>query len=174
MLIGLYGASRAGKDTVAGVLVKNHGFEQRNLASPIRSTLLKLDPMVWNEDENQYLTLSSQVEEFGWDTVKRQYPESVVWMIKLGQAMRDIDENIWLNACVGVEYSNLVIADVRQPNEYDYINEQGGEVWKIEREGTKTLGMDGILDDRYFDVAISNNGPIEQLEAVVNHIMEKR
>lgn len=174
MLIGLYGPSRAGKDTVAGVLVKNHGFEQRNLASPIRSTLLKLDPLVWSEDQNQHLTLSSQVEEFGWDTVKKWYPESVVWMIKLGQAMRDIDENIWLNACVGIPYGNLVIADVRQPNEYEYINEHGGEVWKIEREGTKILGMDGLLDGYYFDVKIANNDTVDLLEALVGAIMEKR
>lgn len=175
MLIGLYGPSRAGKDTVAGVLVKDHDFEQRNLASPIRETLLKMDPMVQDESgAHIFFTLSSQVEEFGWDTVKAWYPESVSWMIALGQAMRDIDENIWLNACVGRPYDNLVIADVRQPNEYEYIVKNGGEVWKVEREGTKTLGMDGLLEGKEFTETINNNGTIMELGLIVKVIMGKR
>lgn len=176
MLIGLYGPSRAGKDTVAGILVKKFGFEQRNLASPIRHVLLKLDPMVWDSDLNVWFTLSSQVEEFGWDFVKAEYPESVEMMITLGQEMRNIDENIWLNACTDHAFGDLVIADVRQVNEYEYIWDNGGEVWKIDsdRKATQVRGMDGLLEDKYFPVLIHNNGTIEELEEMVATVMEAR
>jgi hypothetical protein len=173
MIIGLYGYSRAGKDTVARILVENHGFEQRNMAGPIREILLRIDPYVLDED-NTYFTLSSQVEEFGWDNVKAWYPESVEMMINLGQAMRDIDPDIWLNACIGQPYKNLVIADVRQPNEADFIYNHEGVLWNIRSERAQKRGMDGILDDYYFEYKIDNNGTIEELEAHIGEIMQRK
>lgn len=176
MLIGLYGPSRAGKDTVAGVLVGSYGFEQRNMAGPIRDVLRKINAPVELDEDSGYLLLDEVVETMGWDDVKKFFPQTVEWMIALGQAMRDIDESIWLNACVGVPYTDLVIADVRQPNEYAYIQNHGGEVWHVisNREAVQVRGMDGLLDNYYFDQTIDNSGTIEQLEELLLSIMEKR
>lgn len=173
MLIGLYGPSRAGKDTVAGVLVRNHGFEQRNLASPIRHVLSMINPIYLNE-EGYPIRLSPLLAEHDWDFIKKHFPESVDHMIALGQGMRDIDESVWLNACVKDSFDNLVIADVRQPNEADFIYNHGGELWKIEREGSQKRGMDGLLDDYDFSVEIKNDLTLDWLESLVNIIMEGR
>lgn len=177
-LVGLYGASRSGKDTVAGVLVRHHGFEQRNMASPIRQILLDINPsVVWEDEEAGNLrkvSLVSVVTEWGWDVVKARFPETIEMMISLGQSMRDIDPGIWLNACVSRPFTNLVIADVRQPNEAQFITDHGGELWKVEREGSQVRGMDGILDDWDFAATINNNGTIEELEKIVREIMEAR
>lgn len=173
MLIGLVGYSRAGKDTVAGVLVRNHGFEQRNLASPIRAVLAKIDPVYIDED-GEPRNLSEILKYDDWDTIKKSYPESVDQMIALGQGMRDIDESIWLNACVKEPFENLCIADVRQPNEAEFIYQHDGELWKIEREGSQKRGMDGLLDDYEFAVEIKNDLTLDWLESLVNIIMEGR
>lgn len=175
MIIGLYGYSRAGKDTVAGCLVRNHGFEQRNMAGPIRDVLLKINPPVnYYAVNSEEFFLSEAVEELGWDEVKALFPQTVDWMIQLGQSMRDIDPSIWLNACTGQPYENLVIADVRQPNEYEYISQHGGEVWNIRSERAQKRGMDGILDDYYFEHIVNNDGTISELESYIEEIMEKR
>lgn len=173
MLIGLVGYSRAGKDTVAGVLVRNHGFEQRNLASPIRTVLAKIDP-IYIEEDGEPRNLSEILRHENWDEIKKHFPESVDQMIALGQGMRDIDENIWLGACVKEPFENLVIADVRQPNEADFIYQHGGELWRIEREGSQKRGMDGLLDDYEFAVEIKNDLTLDWLESLVNIIMEGR
>lgn len=168
MLIALYGPSRSGKDSIAGMLVRNFNFEQRNLASTIRNILLPVFDAVCPE-------VSAIAREEGWDKVKQLYPYSVDAMIALGQGGRDfIDKDVWLNACVNKPYSNLVIADVRQMNEANYIYKHGGELWKIEREGSQVRGMDGLLDDLEFDAVIQNNGTLEDLETIVNIIMIDR
>lgn len=173
MIVGLYGPSRAGKDTVALVLVRHHGFEQRNMATPIREVLVKINPPV-ELNEDGYTFLAEAVEELGWNGVKKWYPQTVEWMISLGQGMRDVDPGIWLNACVGKPFTDLVIADVRQPNEAEFILNQGGELWKVERAGSQIRGMDGILDDWDFAEHIDNNGTIEELVETVEMIMEGR
>jgi hypothetical protein len=146
------------------------------MAGPIRDVLLKINAPVeleYCDGESQYILLSDAVEELGWDEVKKWYPQTVDWMIQLGQSMRDIDPSIWLNACTGQPYENLVIADVRQPNEYEYISEHGGQVWNIRSERAQKRGMDGILDDYYFEYTIDNDGTIEELEAYIGEIMGK-
>jgi hypothetical protein len=165
MLIGLTGYSRAGKDTVAEILTRNHGFEKRNLASPIRNILLPVFDSIRPE-------ISELVRDGGWDEVKAVFPESVDAMIALGQGGRDfVGIDVWLNACTGQPYENLVIADVRQPNEYEYISEHGGQVWNIRSERAQKRGMDGILDDFYFEYTIDNDGTIAELEAYIGEIM---
>lgn len=170
MIIGLYGPSRSGKDTVAGILVKNHSFEQRNLASPIRNILLPVFDVLCPE-------ISLRAREQGWDDCKKVFPESVDAMIALGQGGRDfIEEDVWLNACVNKPFESLVIADVRQPNEYNYIWDNGGEVWWVvsDRENVQSRGMDGLLDDKYFPVRINNNGTIEELEEMIDTVVKAR
>lgn len=166
-LLGLVGDSRAGKDTVADIIVKNLGYEKRSLASPIRSTLM----YIFNDVRPDIVeTVMTQ----GWDIAKAKHQESVSAMITLGQRMRDIDSGIWLKACTNAPYTDLVIPDVRQPNEADYILANGGELWKIERIGSKKLGMDGLLDDYEFAVTLQNSGTLEELETEVLEIMKER
>lgn len=167
MLIGIYGNSRVGKDSVASILGKNLGYEQRSLAAPIRSTLM----YIFNSTRPDIVeTVQSQ----GWDIAKAKHPDSVTAMISLGERMRLIDESIWLRAATNAPYTDLVIPDVRQPNEADYILSHGGELWKIERIGSKKLGMDGLLDEYEFSVTLQNNGSLEELETEVLKIMKER
>lgn len=167
-LIGLYGDSRSGKDTVASILVKQLGFEQRNMANEIRNTLVAINPMLLATERVNSMPLEYAVYLFGWDVVKSEWPETVDWMINLGQHMRTISPRIWLDACLAIPYKRLVIADVRQPNEYNEIIQRGGVVWNIKRPGTTPRGMDRLLEDRVFETVLYNNGSISDLaESVV-------
>lgn len=166
-LIGLYGDSRSGKDTVAEILQRDLFFEKRNMADSIRDALLAINPALPSTEHINPMSLKGAVHMWGWNGVKLHWPETVDWMINLGQAMRDIYPRIWLDACLLKPYRRLVIADVRQPNEYDEIIQRGGVVWNIKRRGTTPRGMDRLLEDKHFDVVLYNNGTVEDLAAFV-------
>lgn len=170
-LIGLYGASRSGKDKTAKFLVDDFGFEQRNLADPIREMLLQINPIL---DDDSAITLQEAFKYYkgDWDRIKKFYPESVELMIRLGQSARDVlGENVWLNLGLKDRPEKLVIADCRQPNEYWKIKELGGQVWKITKSGTKSRGMDDLLEGYEFDAHIDNRGTLLDLRGMVQAVM---
>lgn len=179
MLIGLNGVSRSGKDSVAGVLVKKYGFRQIALATKIREILLDIDP--WLEDADAWMSVLH--EEFGgnWDRIKEASRDSVEYMISLGQSLRDrLDEDVWINAALPEGYDferdgHIVISDIRQPNEVEFLYTWGGELWHIERPelGDEKRGMDDLLSGVRWDANIVNDGSLEDLEDTVSWIIEQ-
>jgi hypothetical protein len=180
MIIGLHGESRAGKDSVAQILVKNYWFTQKALATPIRNILLDLNP--WLRDNfGDLVQLRWLYEECdgNWDMIKAKSKDSVEYMIRLGQSARDnIHEDVWIESAfpsvLGGDDTleeNIVVSDIRQPNEVNFIKMLGGELWLIERPGTEKRGMDGLLKDVKWDVRIANTGTLEDLSKTVQSIM---
>lgn len=177
-LIGLYGPSRAGKDEVAKILTNNFSYEQRAQADAIRKILLGLNPLVVRNDGGIVHLQDLYFEyEGNWDLIKADSRDSVDAMIALGQTCRDVlGLDVWLSTALPeLGYENpVVISDVRQPNEYEAIVNQGGEVWKISRPGVEFRAMDGLLEGKHFHALIDNNGTLKELEHKVNIIMAKR
>lgn len=177
MILGLYGDSRSGKDSVANVLVSDFGFEQRNLASPIRDMLLEINPLLLGINRERPVTLRYAYEQAAgdWDYIKSLYPDSVDLMIKLGQSARDIiGEHVWLDAAMNNLPEKLVIADVRQPNEYNKIKSLDGQIWKVTRPGTTRRGMDGLLDHCQFDAYVDNRFTLSDLKGQVQSIISSQ
>lgn len=172
MLVALSGASRAGKDSVARVLVKNYGFTQIALATAIRNILLDLDPML---DDKRSLVDVFRVCDGDWDRVKAEAPGSVEWMITLGQSCRNnIGEDVWLRAALDFydPSENVVVSDCRQMNEIQWVRDHGGLLWKVRRPGLEQIrGMDNLLDGVEFDAVLVNDGTLEELEAQVGRLM---
>lgn len=170
-IIGLYGPSRAGKDSVAEILVDDFGYEQRAQAAAIRKILLGLDPVI-SDNKGTYFTMQHlfQAHNENWDEVKAASSESVDYMIRLGQTCRDVlGLDVWLNTAfppIGSD-KKVVISDIRQPNEYEAVKARGGEVWKIVRPGVEKRGMDGLLDHLHFDAVLFNNGTLSDLRGMV-------
>lgn len=179
MLVGLNGVSRSGKDSVARILVNKFGFEQRALADGIRKILLHLNPWL-RDNDGDLVQLRWLYEEClgDWDLVKARSQDSVEFMIRLGQQARDtISEDVWLQAAFpDMTYNesidgHVVISDIRQPNEVLFVQQWSGELWKVERPGTKKRGMDSLIDQVSFDIEIDNDGSLEDLEDRVSSIM---
>lgn len=166
MIIGLYGDSRAGKDTIAKILSENYQFEWRSFATPLRQTIYNINPFL-KEMEMYY---QDAVNDYGIDFVKKESPHAVDMMIALGQSVRDfINEDAWVWGVFTDDLpARMVISDVRQPNEYKAIIDEGGQVWHVIRPGTTRRGMDGLLDDFHFPVTIYNNGSSDDLRSIVD------
>lgn len=164
MIVGLYADSRAGKDTTARIMQEEKGFEWRSFAAPLRQILLNLNPTF-----DGLVHLQELVRDYGWDGVKKHFPESVDMMIALGQSVRDllhVDAWIW-GVITDPLPPRMVISDVRQPNEYEAIINAGGEVWKIIRPGTTRRAMDGLLDHCDFAVTLYNNTTQDDFRSTV-------
>lgn len=182
-LIGLNGASRSGKDSVAQILVRKYDFRQVALATAIRDILLDLDPLIICNDGNTvFLKELYSMYSGDWDKIKAASSDSVEYMIRLGQSARNIiSEDVWINAAFseinfpeGFSNTNIVVSDIRQPNEVEYIHRFGGELWKIERPNSEQRGMDGLLKGVNFDAHVYNDGTLQTLEEKVDWIIEHR
>jgi hypothetical protein len=108
---------------------------------------------------------------------------------------RSIHENFWVNAlfadyesiasawdCDGIttveRYPNWIITDMRFPNELAAVKQRGGITIRLTREvecADPAIALhpsETALDKARFDYVICNNGSIEDLISLVNHIIK--
>lgn len=162
MIIGLSGYAQSGKDTVAELLCLNYGYKRVSFADPMREALLRLNPNIGNEP------LSHLVNDYGWELAKHN-PEVrrllQVFGTQVGREM--FGENFWIDlAFKQVTQDRVVFSDVRFPNEAQAIIKNGGQVWRIQREGHKPVNLHAseiAMDNWRFDDLILNHGNLNDL-----------
>lgn len=166
MIIGLAGYARAGKDSVAEILVRRFGFRRIAFADPIRELLYKLNPQVGS------LELREFVDQYGWEVAKSQ-PKVRELLQNLGVAARELfNEDVWVEqAFKNVDPNeNIVISDVRFINEAKYIQDLGGQVWRIKRLNTSAVNnhiSESQMDEYKVDQIFINHGTLDDLEQLV-------
>lgn len=175
-IIGLAGYARAGKDTVAQI-VKQHGFEQRAFAAPLKACLAALDPIVLAYGPHDMQRLSDYLNaDSGWEAAKSE-PEVRQLLQRLGtEAGRNIlGDDVWVNALFQTpSRGRLVISDVRFPNEAAAIRDRGGVLVRITRPGHGPVNghpSETALDDYDFDAEILNDGEIADLKPAIDSLV---
>lgn len=145
IVLGLSGNISAGKDTVADILVKDHGFTKMSFGGAVKRMLLELDPIVGHD---VYISCSCEdcgptVEEVhlsdlyscGYDdeSIKDSpWGEEVrgLWQRLGTEVMRQRDPEFWVNEALealGEQTSERVVfTDVRFPNEAQMIYNLAG------------------------------------------------
>ena len=176
MIIGLSGKARAGKDTVATILVEDYGFTRLAFADVIKACVYTLDPII----SLSGLRLQHLVDTNGWESAK-QFPEVRRLLQVFGSEVgRDlIDPQIWIELTMnGIKVgSNIVISDVRFRNEAEEIKFQAGQVWRITRavnQDVDTHRSETELDAWNFDHYVPNNGTLDDLKDEIKGILWKR
>lgn len=112
MIIGFCGKAGSGKDTAANFLVNNYGFTKLSLAKPVKDVAKLVfgltdeevyDPLLKEKPLDRYPFLPPRVllQKIGTDYFRKDFPD--VWI-----------KNFQREA---VKYENVVVADVRFPNE---------------------------------------------------------
>ncbi len=179
-VIGLSGYARSGKDTVADVLAKNHGFTKVSFAEPMRDALLVLNPIVHGE-QGYFMRLADAIRIYGWEAYKES-PYSVEirsLLQKFGTevAREQFGEDFWVNLAIkrALEILNVggsvVFTDVRFLNEVAAVHNLHGEVWRVRRPNVfpaNAHASETSLDDFEFDSFIDNNGSLGDLELIVD------
>lgn len=169
-LIGLYSpVPQSGKSTVASYLASRHNFERHTFAGPLKRMAVEL--------MNSSGLTSEQICYYMEQGKEDPLPPPIgVSFRHLCQTLgKDwgrnlISDDLWTGitmAGASATDGNVVIEDVRFPNEYKRIVEAGGEVWRISRPGALPPNdhpSEGLLEGYPFDVEISNDGTVEDLE----------
>lgn len=135
MMIGLVGAARCGKSTVADFLTREYGYEKHSFATRIREGLLSALPFV--QREYLYEKKDEGIPELHGTTGR-------ALLQQMGHEWgRNIDQDMWVKALdsyldiMCINKNNVVIDDVRYLNEVDYIKANGGYIVGIDRPFSK-------------------------------------
>lgn len=175
MIIGLAGAAGCGKDTVADVLVAEHGFRRIAFADPLRAMVLTLDPFIPDGRANWDVSrLSDLVDEFGWDTAKRNFPEVRRLLQVFGtEVIRGfVGTNFWVDYALkqmAEEPGDWVVTDCRFPNEADAIINFCNQGWVVQivRPGLEPLpgahASEAGVPEELVDFRLNNDGTLVDL-----------
>ena len=152
MIIGFVGFIGSGKDTAADYLVNTHGFRRDSFANTLKDavanvfgwdrTLLEgrtAEAREWREQVDPWwasrlkmpnLTPRLMLQLWGTDVCRVHFHDDI-WIASLENKMRKTGDNI-------------VISDVRFPNEIKAIHNAGGKVVRIQRGENPEWYQDAI------------------------------
>jgi len=174
MIIGICGFIGSGKDTVANYLVDEHNYQRDSFAGALKDAVASVfgwdrqllegatpEAREWREQVDTWWaerldmpTLTPRWVLQYWGTeVCRQGFHDDIWIASLEHRLLQQD-------------SDVVISDVRFPNEVEVIKKAGGKVWWVQR---------GALPDWYPQGMLASNGytdAVKQLEEQNIHISE--
>ena len=174
-LIGLSGYAQSGKDTVAGILAREYGYERIAFADPIKDLLYKVNPII-RQDDFGTQTLQNVVDEQGWEMAKR-WDEVRRLLQDLGVGAREVfGSNFWIDIALAKakQEHKVVITDVRFKNEAQMITIAGGELWRVERPHTGPVNShisETELDNHPMDRRIYNSSGLNGLENAIKDIL---
>lgn len=172
MIIGLSGYARSGKDTVAELLVLNYGFKRLAFADGIREALLALNPILHDGHR-----LNELVGMYGWEVAKAKDEVRRLLQVmgtEVGRKLINEDVWVWLLFNKVNTDERIIIPDVRFPNEARMIEQQGGEVWRINRHNHSAVNdhiSEHALDNHMFKRVVYNDGTLDDLAEEVFMLM---
>lgn len=180
MIVGISGKIGSGKSTVAEIFKINNFYldsfansvkDVSNIIFGFNRTKLEgisKEDRIWRETPNQKYS----------DLLGKNFsPRDSLILIGTNFGRNQIHKDIWVETVFNRYYlsknKNLLITDVRFPNEYESIKKRGGIMIRIERENLYKLDHESecALDNYIFDYVIENNGTLEELIEKVNNII---
>lgn len=164
MIVGLVGKKRSGKDTFAKTLVEERGFTRFAFADPLREALLHTNPLVPAAGSvvvsaatvHGCERLADVVDRIGWEDAKENR-EVRRLLQEYGVAIREIEPDFWVRTTLDQArraQGNVVVTDVRFPNEVAGIRALGGTIVQILRPGLESTdthisetALEGLIPD---------------------------
>lgn len=169
--IAVMGQMRAGKDTVAKLLMQQHKFIELKFSDGITDIIRQFYPDAWQLGK------------------PRHYYQQI------GQSLRELDRDVWVKHLgrrldMLSPVNDVIVTDVRQQNEVEFLQEQGFILIKVvadEAVRLQRIAAEGdsfneelmqhetelAVNGFYCDFLIDNSGSYEQLEQKVNSIWQE-
>lgn len=139
MIVGVIGFIGSGKGTVADILVRNHGFTKLSFADAVKDATAAIFgwPRHLLEGDSDTSRAFRELKDAFW-TERLGYdvtPRKMLQIIGTEAGREVIHDDIWVYALERKMnlYPKVVIADVRFPNEIDFIQSKGGFVTRVKR-----------------------------------------
>ena len=139
MIIGLVGYIGSGKGTVGDILVRDHQYTKFAFADALKdavSTMFMWPRGLLEGDSNASRTFRERVDP--WWSMKLGYevtPRLILQKFGTEACRHGIADNIWIAALEKrmQGYEDVVISDVRFPNEIDFVRSVGGVIVRVRR-----------------------------------------
>lgn len=153
MLIGLIGFAGSGKGTAADYLVEKKGFTKLSFADAVKDATAAIFgwPRALLEGDTEESREFRETKDEWWSdkTGLHITPRNMLQMMGTEVGRDMIHPNVWIFALEKrlAMYQNVVIADVRFPNEINFIRERGGFVVRVKRGN----------DPEWYDAALKAN-----------------
>lgn len=172
MIIGIHGKLEAGKTSLTSHFVAQ-GFKELLFADGLKGMICAL--LGCSRPQLEDHTFKNT--EVPWLGIT---PRTL--MQSLGTEWgRGVDEDLWVRRTMNEAgaYPNVVISDMRFPNEFEVVRRAGGRTIKIVRDIDRSgpqhqhpseTALDH-LPDYAFDYRVENNGTLEDLKQAANYII---
>lgn len=184
MIIGLVGYIGSGKGTVGDILVRDHQYYKFAFADALKDAVSQI--FVWPRgllegDSNASRAFRERIDpwwshKFGYEVT----PRLILQKMGTEACRHGIADNIWIAALEKrIEgYENVVISDVRFPNEIDFVRSAGGIILRVKRgedpsieERSKMHISETAWNNIVPDATVTNNGTIEELKEGINYLL---
>lgn len=172
MIVGFVGFIGSGKDTAADYLVNFHGFRRDSFANTLKdavSAVFGWDRVLLEGRTKEAREWREQVDP--WWSARLEIPHLTPrWILQhwgTEVCRHGFHDDIWISSLenrVRKTGDNIVISDVRFPNEIKSIKDAGGKVVRVVR---------GADPEWYQDAWHVNQGPTNMSWAISKMRMEK-
>ena len=185
MLIGITGKARVGKDTFTEMMVEEL-YKRTRSKFIMMAFANELKLRVQRDFDLTYDQLWGDSKEE--EDVRYTKPGGGYWtgreiMQAYGEFYRSINNSFWVDNLFKIieekEYSNVVITDVRHPNEAEPVKDRGGYIIKVTSVRRKIQDIHGnnhiseVAMDNYenIDFYVRNDGTLEDLKVIAKQVV---
>jgi hypothetical protein len=168
-IVGIAGAKRSGKTTLANYLAETHGMLHTSFAEPIRAFVAQLLGGSLEQLE------AAKEEPVAW--LDGATPRHMMQTLGTEWGRQLICPELWVRFAMrkALGAGAAVLSDVRFPNEARAIREHGGIVIRVNRAGSAATDShisEVPLPDDLVDFELYNGGTFESLYANAESCME--
>lgn len=171
MIIGFTGRKRSGKDTAAAALIVN-GHTRLSFAGPIKLMIRALLEYQGLGPEMIERMLEGDLKEVPTPYLGGRSPRYAMQTLGTEWGRDLMASNLWADILINTSglFEEVVVSDVRFPNEVEKLKGVGAKVIRVIRPGNPTNDnhpSEAQIDDLPVDYEIVNDGAIEDLHAKV-------
>lgn len=157
-ILGFCGGIGGGKDT-GSEIAEEFGYDKVGFADHLKATCQFLTGHDYTLRETKDMEVLPGV-------TGRKLLETI------GQTMRNLDENFWVNKLFENNQEEISVPDTRYHNEVEAIQKAGGVVIKIIRDGCQRTGHESDnWEELKSDFCIINDGTLEEFKNEVRNLI---
>lgn len=176
MIIGICGHKFSGKSTVANLLHNATCYPIVSFADKLKDITCILSGCTREDledyDFKELVNVPSYLKPYCGNA---ENPTFRAFLQYFGsEVMRSINDNIWIDCTLLNSEENIIVSDVRFPNEAKAIKERGGIVIKVVRPDVKAEDShqsETLIDEIGADYLIWNASTLENLVANVDSLV---
>lgn len=188
MIIGIVGRARVGKDTFASILAEEL-FDSTRFRFVLIAYATELKKRLQYDFDLSYEQLWGSEKETPDFRYKKRDSDNSFWTAReimqfIGtECYRSVDSDFWVKQLFRIiddnEYSNVIITDIRFPEEAVPVSDRGGYLIKVTsvRELEEINGnshSSEVSMDNYdkIDYHVKNDGTIDELRGIAKQVVK--